>query len=222
MKRSSLSRCGRASRAFPCLVICLFSLSSAYSQDIRWGVQGGLSLSGGIAREGQVLIKGNPGAGFSVGGSIDISLPDPRFSVRSGLLFQREASHADIFDNDTYIRVSYIHLPIDLIYHSDLAQKKLFFGFGPWVAYGVSGKYTQQGYTYSIHFGNSELNDDAHHVDLGLGFLVGYVLKPDMTLTGTFDLGLRDVSSDPQFVTIHTRSFGVSFVYMMPKALVRK
>jgi hypothetical protein len=195
-------------------------MTAAFPQDIHWGVQGGLSLSGGIAKEGSVLIKGNPGPGFAFGGLVDIAFSDPRFSIRPGLLFQRETSHADIFDNGTDIRVSYIHLPIDVIYHSDLAHKKLCFGFGPWLAYGLSGSYTQDGQTTPIAFGSNAVTDDAHHLDIGLGFLAGYELNPGMLLTAKFDLGLRDVSSDPQFVTIHTRSFGVNFVYMMPKPLV--
>jgi hypothetical protein len=198
--------------------LIIIMVSFAQGQDIRWGVEGGLNLSGGIARETGVVIKGKPALGYALGGFADIPLPNPRWSIRPNLIFEHEASNADVFDNNTYIRVNYIKLPIDLVYHSDWGNKKVFFGLGPWLAYGLSGKYTQQGYTYSIAFGKSDLND-AHHLDFGLDFLVGYVLKPDMMLTAKFDLGLRDVSAQPDFVTIHTRSFGVSFVYLLPTAM---
>ena len=200
------------------VTLIIFIVLFTRGQGIRWGVEGGLNLSGGIAKETGVVIKGKPALGYILGGIADIPLPNPRWSIRPSLTFQHEASNADIFDNSTYIRVNYIKLPIDLVYHSDWANKKLFFGLGPWLAYGLSGKYTQQGDTYSIHFGSSSAND-AHHLDFGLDFLVGYVLKPDMMLTAKFDLGLKDVSAQPDFVTIYTRSFGVSFVYLLPVAM---
>jgi hypothetical protein len=190
----------------------------AEAQDIRWGVQGGLNLSGGIAKETGVTIKGNPALGYALGVVADIPLPNPKWSIRPALSFQHEASVAEIFGDNTHIRVNYFNLPIDLIYHPDFVEKRWVFGAGPWFAYGLSGKYTQDGYTWSIRFGSSETND-AHRLDFGLGAMAGYQLKPDMMLTAKFDFGLKDVSAQPDFVTIYTRSFGVNFVYWMPNSL---
>jgi hypothetical protein len=191
---------------------------AAYSQDIRWGVQGGLNLSGGIARETGVVIKGDPAVGYALGVLADISLANPRWSIRPALSFQHEASNADIFDNGTYIRVNYFNLPIDVVYHPDFAEKRWEFGLGPWFAYALSGKYTQGSATYKIDFGSSDLND-AHHLDFGLDAMAGYQLKPDMMLTAKFDFGLRDVSAQSDFVTIYTRSFAASFVYWLPRTM---
>jgi hypothetical protein len=193
-------------------------ITAGHSQVIRWGVQGGLNLSGGIAKETGVVIKGDPAVGYGLGVLADISLANPRWSIRPALSFQHEASNADIFDNGTYIRVNYFNLPIDVVYHPDFAEKRWVFGLGPWFAYGLSGKYTQGGATYKIDFGSSDLND-AHHLDFGLDALAGYQLKPDMMLTAKFDFGLKDVSAQSDFVTIYTRSFGVSFVYWLPRTM---
>lgn len=190
-------------------------MSAGYSQDIRWGVQGGLSLSGGIARETGAVIHGDPGVGYALGVLADIPLPNPRWSIRPALSFQHETSNADIFDDETFIRVNYFNLPIDVVYHPDFGDKRWVFGLGPWFAYGLSGKYTQQGYTYKIDFGAGETND-AHRLDLGLDVMVGYQLKTDMMLTVKFDYGLLDVSAQSDFVTIYTRSFGANFVYWWP------
>jgi len=200
------------------VVSMIFLLLPAWSQNIRWGVEGGLNLSGGIARETGVVIKGDPALGYALGVLADIPLANPRWSIRPNLIFQHEASNANIFDDNTYIRVNYFNLPIDLIYHSALVQKKLFFGLGPWFAYGLNGKYTQQGYTYAIDFGSNQAND-AHHLDFGLDFLAGYQLADNMMLTAKFDLGLTDVSAQPDFDTIYTRSFGVGFVYLLPASI---
>jgi hypothetical protein len=200
------------------IVFAAISCATAKAQDIHWGVQGGLNLSGGIAKETGVTIKGNPALGYALGVVADISLPNSKWSIRPALSFQHEASVAEIFGDNTHIRVNYFNLPIDLIYHPDFAEKRWVFGAGPWFAYGLSGKYTQDGYTYSTRFGSNEAND-AHHLDLGLNLLAGYKLKEDMMLTARFDFGLKDVSAQPDFVTIYTRSFGVNFVYWMPSAV---
>jgi hypothetical protein len=198
-------------------LVCV-GAARARAQDIRWGVQGGLNLSGGIAKETGVTIKGNPALGYALGVVADISLPNPKWSIRPALSFQHEASVADIFDNNTHIRVNYFNLPIDLVYHPDFAEKRWVFGVGPWFAYGLSGKYTQDGTTFSIAFGASEAND-AHRLDFGLGAMAGYKLNEQMMLTAKLDFGLKDVSAQPDFVTIYTRSFGVNFVYWMPDAV---
>jgi hypothetical protein len=192
--------------------------TAGHSQDIRWGVQGGLNLSGGIAKETGVVIHGDLGVGYALGVLADIQLANPKWSIRPALSFQHEASNADIFDDGTYIRVNYFNLPIDVVYHPDFAEKRWVFGLGPWFAYGLSGKYTQDGATYKIDFGSSDLND-AHHLDFGLDAMVGYALKPDMMLTAKLDFGLRDVSAQADFVTIYTRSFGVNFVYWLPQMM---
>jgi hypothetical protein len=49
--------------------------------------------------------------------------------------------------------------------------------------------------------------------------MAGYRLKPDMMLTAKLDFGLKDVSAQPDFVTIYTRSFGVNFVYWLPQTM---
>jgi hypothetical protein len=193
-------------------------MNMACAQDIRWGVQGGLNLSGGIAKETGVVIHGDPAVGYALGVLADIPLANPRWSIRPSLSFQHEASNADIFDDGTFIRVNYFNLPIDVVYHPDFAEKRWVFGLGPWFAYGLSGKYTQDGYTYKIDFGSSDLND-AHHLDFGIDAMVGYQLKPDMMLTAKFDFGLRDVSAQSDFVTIYTRSFGMNFVYWLPQTM---
>ncbi len=195
--------------------LVIVEIGAVQGQEIRWGVEGGLNLSGGIAKETGVVIHGDPGVGYALGVLADIQLANPRWSIRPALSFQHEASNADIFDDGTFIRVNYFNLPIDLVYHPDFAGKRWVFGLGPWFAYGLSGKYTQDGATYKIDFGSSDLND-AHHVDFGLDAMAGYQLKPDMMLTAKFDFGLKDVSAQSDFVTIYTRSFGVNFVYWWP------
>jgi hypothetical protein len=202
------------------LLIILVSsgIATARAQDIHWAIQGGLNLSGGIAKETGVTIKGGPSLGYALGVLADIPLANPKWSIRPALSFQHEASNADIFDNGTYIRVNYFNLPIDVVYHPDFAEKRWVFGLGPWFGYGLSGKYTQGGATFKIDFGSSDVND-AHRLDLGIDLMAGYQLKPGMMLTAKFDYGLKDVSAQSDFVTIYTRSFGVNFVYWLPRTM---
>jgi hypothetical protein len=200
------------------LLVVVAGVRIGRAQEIHWAVQGGLNVSGGIAKEEGVTIKGNPAPGYALGVLAEMPLQNPKWSVRAGLTYQHEASVAKIYGDHTFIRVNYFNLPIDLVYHPDFAGKRWVFGAGPWFAYGLSGKYTQDGYTFGILFGSSEAHD-AHRLDFGLNLLAGYKLNEKMMLTGRLDFGLKDVSAQPDFVTIYTRSFGINFVYWMPSTL---
>lgn len=191
-------------------------MSAGYSQQVRWGVQGGLNLSGGKAVVvDEPSIKGRPAPGYALGVVADLPLDNPMWSIRPNLSYQHEACNADLYAGNAWIRVGYLNLPVDLVYHPDKGSKRWVFGLGPWFAYALGGKYTQGGYTYPVWFGSAETNN-AHRLDLGLDGMVGFQLKPDMMLTAKLDWGFLDISADPQFDKIHTRSFGLNFVYWMP------
>lgn len=199
-------------------VLVLLALGSGLkAQDLTYGLEAGLNLSGGFAKEGPTVIKGNPGPGIALGGMADYKLPGSMpLSIRASLTFQYETATANVFGEACSFRISYLTLPIDVVYHSKLASGKLFFGLGPYFAYSPGGNYTEQGQRYKVVYGSNPDNDDAHRGDLGLDLMAGYQIQAGMFLTAKYDLGLIDVSADPGFYTLYVRSFGVNFLYMLP------
>ncbi|MDR3716868.1 MAG: porin family protein [Puia sp.] len=185
------------------------------AQDIQLGAEGGLNVSGAHATEPGVVFHGSPGIRFSVGGFADLALPDRRFSVRPKLLFSRESYSPVLFGDKTPVTISYINIPIPLIYHSTLKDKKIFFGLGPYFGYALSGKYVSQGVTTKIAWGNDPAKDDGKRLDIGADFLAGYQLNKEIALTAKFDWGIKDISAEPSFYKVHTLNLGLTASYLL-------
>ena len=186
-----------------------------FGQSIQLGAEAGLNVSGAKATEPGVVFHGSPGIRFAIGGFADIALPNNSFSIRPKLLFSREAYTPVLFGDKTPVAISYINIPIPVIYHSTLAEKKLFFGLGPYFAYALSGKYVSQGVTTKIVWGNNPAQDDGKRLDIGLDALAGYQLDKKISLTAKFDWGIKDISAEPTFYKVHTLNFGITASYLL-------
>ncbi len=184
-------------------------------QTISYGGAAGFNLSGASAVEPGVTFHGSPGLRYVIGGFADIPVKDSLFSIRPKLFFSREGYRPILFGDKTPFRISYINMPIPVIYHSPLADKKLFFGLGPYFAYALSGKYTSNGVTTKIVWGSNPAQDDGKRLDIGADVLVGYQLNKLLALTGKLDWGIKDISAEPTFYKVHTRSFGITCAYLL-------
>jgi hypothetical protein len=101
-----------------------------------------------------------------------------------------------------------------VVYHSKLLNGKLYFGFGPYVAVALSGKYVDQGETIKIAFGSDANKDDGKRIDLGLDGNVGYQFNDEVFFQLRFDLGLRQLYNEPD-TKVHTRNFGITCHYLL-------
>jgi hypothetical protein len=195
------------------LIISVLFFTVGYGQMIRYGAEGGLNLSGAHAVEPGVTFHGSPGVRFAIGGYADLALKDSTWSVRPKLLFSREAYRPILFGDKTPFAISYINLPLPVIYHSTLSGKKIFFGLGPYFAYALSGKYTSRGVTNKIVWGSDPNKDDGKRLDIGADVLVGYQLEQNISLTAKIDWGIKDISAQPSFYKVSTRNFGITCAY---------
>src|ERR1700733_1727290 len=194
---------------FLLIFLCLL-FTKGHSQNIQLGAEGGINVSGASATEPGVVFHGSPGIRFAIGGFADIPLPNKMFSIRPKLLFSREAYDPILFGDKTPFAISYINLPIPVIYHSSLSANKMFFGLGPYFGYALSGKYVTQGITTKIVWGSNPDEDDGKRLDIGADVLVGYQLEKDISLTAKLDWGIKDISAEPTFYKVHTRNFGLT------------
>ncbi|MFZ2898960.1 MAG: outer membrane beta-barrel protein [Saprospiraceae bacterium] len=119
--------------------IALFvSLSFANAQGI--GIFGGVNFqnlngkgAGGNKLDNQII------PGFHAGISAQLPLV-PEFFIQPGLLFSTKGGKDEgIFVPTTY-RLSYIELPLNLVYKGQLGNGFVMVGFGPYIAYAVGGK----------------------------------------------------------------------------------
>src|SRR5690348_13449134 len=138
------------------LLVCVSLYQSIQAQDIQFGALAGLNISGAHVKQDDP-IKGSPMPGFELGVFADIPFPDKKFSFRPAVMYSYEGYKVNEFDVNAHIHVSFIKLPMPVIYHSSLAQNKMFFGFGPFIEYALSGKVSRDDInaSYKIYFGSN-------------------------------------------------------------------
>lgn len=133
-------------------VLALFiSISFAHAQGI--GILGGVNfqnLNGENSAGNKLDNKIIPGFHAGVNGQFMIA---PEFYLQPGLLFSLKGGKDEgIFVPTTY-RLSYIELPLNLVYKGQLGNGFVMVGFGPYIAYAVGGN-------VSINSGNVTAKED--------------------------------------------------------------
>ncbi len=196
------------------IFIACFFIGSVYCQNIQVGAVGGINISFAYAIQTGTVFHGTPGFRYALGGYMDIELPYEKFSFHPSLLFSRESYKPDVYGDKTSVRISYFTLPLPIMYHSNLMDKKLDFGFGPYLAYAISGKYVYRGETTKIEFGSDKTKDDGKPLDIGLDFQALYEFQENISFGVRFDLGLKQLS-DYQDTKINTRNVSITCNYFL-------
>jgi hypothetical protein len=131
-------------------VIGLAVLSvTAMKAQVSFGVEAGPNFQNMVGKDsdGDKVTNGLL-VGFHVGVTAGIPVA-PDFLFQTGLLFSQKGSKnnggliptkAAGGDYNTTTRISYIELPLHLLYRPELGSGRVLVGFGPYVAYGIAGK----------------------------------------------------------------------------------
>lgn len=102
----------------------------------------------------------------------------------------------------------YLQVPLNGIFSFKVGAGKIFIGAGPYVAFGLFGKYTDgrridgnlvtgDGSSENLKFGNNtdiDKSKDLKAIDFGLNFLLGYQLANGLNANLGYGLGLTNVS----------------------------
>ncbi len=167
--------------------------------------------------------------GFHAGVNAQIPIAS-EFYFQPGLLFSTKgAKNEDGLFTSTY-RLSYIELPLNLVFKTVLGPGYFMLGFGPYLAYGILGKVKNEGSGGSvesdIEFKNTiELSDPLSTtyfkaLDAGGNIFVGYELNNGIFLNFNTQLGMLKInpkdnrnplSSDEK--SIKNTGFGLSLGY---------
>lgn len=87
--------------------------------------------------------------GYHAGVNIQIPIV-PEFYFQPGLLFSTKgAKNTDGSVTSTY-KLSYIELPLSMVYRAALSNGFIMVGFGPYLGYGIGGKATFEGESLSL------------------------------------------------------------------------
>ncbi len=179
--------------------LLLLSLPAA-AQSIRIIPEIGLQMSNQTWKEylysspsgpvvGTAKVVGNVRPGLRAGISIDAPL-SRFFFVQPGIFYSQRGM--DDLGSTFSARVDYVEIPVNLLLKAPLGKGRLFIGGGPFVAFGVGGKFTQRGVSTDIVFGDN-IPSNYKRFDAGLNFCGGFQAANGVILRGFVHTGLTNI-----------------------------
>lgn len=208
------------------LIVVLITAFTAQAQDsgMRVGILGGVNLQNLTGEDGGGdKLENKLSPGFHAGVNLMIPIA-PDFNFQPGLLFSTKGAKAEEGAIDATVKLSYIELPLNLLYRAQLGEGFVMIGFGPYLGYGIGGKVKYEGVEIDVKFKNEVTASDPDNVayfkgfDAGANIFVGYEMSSGLFLQLNSQLGLLNISPDyagetGDNGTIKNTGFGISLGY---------
>jgi hypothetical protein len=165
--------------------------------------------------------------GFHVGGNVILSI-FPDFWLQPGILFSVKGARQNIITDDITktVSLSYIEVPLNLLYRPQLGDGHLLLGLGPYGGYGVLGRERVKSGTITTELIVKYLTDASEEpttyvyyrgLDAGANIFFGYEFYNGILLQLNGQMGLLKVNSDyglPNDMTSKKNTgFGLSVGY---------
>jgi hypothetical protein len=166
--------------------------------------------------------------GFHAGVNAQIPIV-PDFYFQPGLMFSTKGAKSSEGSVTNTVSLSYVELPLNLVYKGKLGSGFVFIGFGPYIGYGISGKSKFQGnlvgpFESDVVFKNEvAITDPLTSVyfrpfDVGGNIFVGYEMAMGLFLQLNTQLGMIKINpDDKRFPTgetsVKNTGFGLSLGY---------
>jgi hypothetical protein len=165
--------------------------------------------------------------GYHAGINIQIPVA-PEFYFQPGLLFSIKGAKntAGVLTSTT--KISYIEMPLNLVYKGRLGNGFVMVGFGPYVSYGIGGKVTTTGGEISVDtdvtFQNSVALSDPlmdtyfKTIDAGGNIFAGYEMASGLFFQLNTQLGMLKVNPENAWfandeASVKHTGFGLSLGY---------
>jgi len=207
-------------RLLSIVLILVLSASFAIAQEkskMSFGILGGVNfqnlngkLSSGDKLENDMLL------GFHGGVNVQVPIA-PEFYFQPGLMFATKGA------KDTYtilgaeftdeIKINYIEMPLNLVYKGAVGNGFFMLGFGPYVAYGISGKQVFEGKDITF-----ERGVDYNALDAGANIFAGFETAGGVFLQLDTQFGMMNINPDDENSsndqsTAKNTGFGLSLGY---------
>ena len=218
------------------LIIALVMISiSAYSQTNgpTFGLRAGVNLQtingkdiGGDKLEMDIVPR------FHVGAVVNIPFA-PDFYFQPGLLFSTKGAKSNnsflgLVDFSVEYNISYIELPLNIVFKPALGNGHFVLGFGPYLAYGVAGKAkfeinnvsTEEKIVFTDEHTSLIATDWKYFkaLDYGGNLFFGYEMNNGISLQLNTQLGLAKINAENKSLTdndseFRNTGFGLSLGY---------
>jgi len=200
------------------LFIALFIASiSVFAQNGPvFGMKAGLNLSKLTTTAG-ALSSSKFLPGYNFGGVLDVRL-DSNLFFQPGILISSKGGDNEYalgnFVGTAKIRLNYIEVPVNFLYHMAAGVGKVFLGGGPYLAYGFSSNSDLTGDGNAS--GQNQFGDGTFglkRLDAGLNFMAGYQLKQGFAIDVNYGLGLANLSNGNNTSNTKNSVVGISLGY---------
>lgn len=206
------------------LAATALSLTSKAQDKTTFGVRAGVNFTNITGENAAGTDYDNKlKAGFNIGVNAEIPVAS-EFYVQPGLLFSTKGFKAD--KGDGKLNLSYLEVPINLLYKPTLGDGKLLLGFGPYVGFGIAGKYKEGDAELDVKFkndvkpGDQSLTDPKWFLkglDFGGNLLVGYELSSKLSFQLNAQLGMSNLepkeNGEKSKAKTKNTGFGISVGY---------
>lgn len=193
----------------------LLIAAAAFSQT-AFGLKAGPDFASYTLKTGGTKSTSDLKTNVALGVFADIPLATD-FYFQPNLMYEGKGGNAKSSDQKT--RLSYLTLPLDLMYKPSLGSAKVFVGFGPYLGVGLSGKTkstSSNGTTVSVDpFKQSE---GLKRFDAGADLEAGYQFSQGLQLGLNTEMGLVNLQQGGNSSNaFHNTSFGVFAGYVFGK-----
>jgi hypothetical protein len=184
----------------------------AFAQIPKFGIKGGVNFANVSISSGGVSVSPGTLTTFSVGAFADLKAG--AISVQPGLFYTGKGFKISeqISNESAQVSLQYLQVPVNFVYHAPIVVGNIYFGAGPFAAFGISGKSktTDGGSSQEedITFGDTE--NDIKRTEFGIQGIAGLQLKGGFLIGLSYDLGLSDISNETDGGSIKNKVFGVS------------
>ncbi|HEY0274294.1 MAG TPA: porin family protein [Chitinophaga sp.] len=123
------------------------------------------------------------------------------------------------------LALDYVEMPVNFVYKVPLSFASLAFGAGPYLAYGMFGRYAYYlsdgnkatGYTKKVHFSDNYGSNNAavnmHPWDMGLNGMISLEFNNSLVIGANYSLGLTDINR-AYFGEVKNRYIGLSIGFL--------
>lgn len=212
---------------FATLILAFFS-TTLFAQKMTYdagrttfGVRAGVNffnITGKNAND--VKYENNINSGFHVGVNADVPVGTGIY-LQPGVLYSQKGAE---FSGNNEVDLSYVEVPVNVVYKPLLGTGRLLLGFGPYVGVGLDGKVKNNGINTDVEFTNDHATEDNapsyakyKRLDYGGNLLAGYEFKNNLSLQLNAQLGLANLAPDVNGTStsnkLNNTGFGVSIGY---------
>jgi len=220
------------------LIACFLIISLAtFAQMPFIGVKGGLNIATITNPDGGNSVSSSSIATFNAGVFVDFKFGN--FSLQPALNYTGKggsytenlyyyfpdavpepniANGSGAGTENVKEQLYYLQLPVNIVYHLPVVVGNIYFGAGPYIAQGLSGKITDSYSnastvtTQKVTFGNSA--SDIKATQFGADAIIGFKSRSGILFNVNYDLGLtNDIPASAGGSKSKSHVFGISLGY---------